>query len=57
MKTLTINISFEQLLLSEKTKRRNELISSGQYGIFKNKTFKDKKAYCRKSKHKSEYSN
>jgi hypothetical protein len=55
MKTLTINISLEQLLLAEKTKRRNELISSGQYGIFKNKTFKDKKAYSRKSKHKSEY--
>jgi len=53
MKTLNIHISLEELHLAEKSRVRNELISSGQYNLHKNQTFKDKKVYCRKSKHKT----
>jgi hypothetical protein len=49
MKALKITISREEILKAEKARLRAELIANGQYGMFKNKTFKNKKAYCRKS--------
>jgi hypothetical protein len=54
MKSSTITISKEQILKSEKARHRAELIATGQYNMFKNQTFKDKKAYSRKAKHKNE---
>jgi len=53
MKAFTIKITKEQLLKAEKAAHRAELIATGQYNMFKNQTFKDKKAYSRKPKHKN----
>ncbi len=51
MKASKLTITKEQILKAEKTRHRAELIANGQYNMFKNQTFKDKKAYSRKSKH------
>jgi len=51
----SVKLSREDLLKAEKTRRRLEIIEAGAYNIFKNQTFKDKKAYSRKSKHKMDF--
>jgi hypothetical protein len=53
MKAFNIKITKEELLKAEKARHRAELIATGQYNMFKNQTFKDKKAYSRKPKHKN----
>ena len=55
MKSSKITITKEQILKSDKTRHRSELIEVGAYNIFKNQTFKDKKAYSRKPKYKIEF--
>ena len=55
MKSSKITITKEQILKSDKARHRSELIEVGAYNIFKNQTFKDKKAYSRKSKYKIEF--
>ena len=54
MKNMVINIKQEDLRMGEKTRRRNEMIELGIYGIHSNKVFKSKKAYSRKG-YKVEY--
>ncbi len=48
----TITISKKEIIKADKTRHRDELISYGLYNIFRNQTFKDKKSYSRKDKHK-----
>jgi hypothetical protein len=55
MKTSKVTITKEQLLKFEKARHRAELIACGQYNIFRNQSFKDKKTYSRKDKHKVEF--
>jgi len=55
MKASKITITKEQLLKSEKARHRAELIAVGAYNVFRNQTFKDKKAYSRKPKYKMEF--
>ena len=55
MKASKITFTKEDILKAEKTRHRAELIANGQYNMFKNQTFKDKKAYSRKPKHKIEF--
>lgn len=47
---LTIKISRDTILKSNKASRRKAQIEAGVYGLFKNKTFIDKKKYNRKIK-------
>jgi hypothetical protein len=44
-----ITISKQQIIKSEKSRHRSELIACGKYNIFKNQTFKSKKTYSRKN--------
>ena len=53
MKNLTIKIKIEDINKAQKTARRAALIEAGVYSLHKNRTFKSKKAYTRKDKHKS----
>jgi hypothetical protein len=55
MKASKITFSKEDILKADKTRHRAELIEVGAYNLFKNQTFKDKKAYSRKSKYKIEF--
>jgi hypothetical protein len=55
MEASKITFSKEDILKAEKTRHRAELIEAGAYNLFKNQTFKDKKAYSRKSKYKIEF--
>jgi len=55
MKASKITFSKEEILKADKTRHRSELIEMGAYNLFKNQTFKDKKAYSRKPKHKTEF--
>lgn len=55
MKASKITFSKEDILKAEKTRHRAELIEAGAYNVFRNQTFKDKKAYSRKPKHKMEF--
>ena len=55
MKASKIKFSKEDILKADKTRHRAELIEVGAYNLFKNQTFKDKKAYSRKPKHKIEF--
>jgi len=55
MKNITITISKSDLIKAEKASRRNAEIEAGMYGMFKNKTFKNKKAYTRKDKHQKSF--
>jgi len=47
-----ITITKEDLLKVESFNRRKELIESGMYMAYPNKTHKSKKVYSRKKKHK-----
>lgn len=49
---MTITLSQKDIQNSQKAARRAAQIEAGFYGAFKNKTFKNKKAYSRKPKHK-----
>ena len=49
---MTITINQNDIVSLHKAARRQAAIESGSYGRFKNKVFKNKKAYSRKSKHK-----
>jgi len=53
--SFTISITKDVLLKVEKSSRRKAEIEAGTYGCFKNKTFKDKKAYVRKDKHQKSF--
>jgi hypothetical protein len=55
MKASKITITKEQILKSEKARHRAELIACGQYNMFRNQTFKNKKAYSRKDKQSFEF--
>ena len=55
MKSSKITITKEQILKSDKSRHRSDLIEVGAYNIFKNQTLKDKKSYSRKPKHKIEF--
>lgn len=50
-------ITKEDLMKIEVTKRRKVMIEAGVYNLHKNKTFKTKKDYTRKVKHKSSSDN
>lgn len=45
-------ITQEDLMNIEKTVRRKAMIDAGVYNIHKNKSFKSKKEYTRKDKHR-----
>ena len=55
MKTTTITISKADIIKADKASRRKSEIEAGAYGMFKNKTFKDKKSYTRKDKYKKSF--
>ena len=55
MKASKITITKEQIIKSNKARHRSELIEAGAYNVFRNQTFKDKKAYSRKPKHRMEF--
>lgn len=50
-------ITKEDLMNIEVTQRRKAMIEAGVYNIHKNRTFKTKKDYSRKAKHKSSLDN
>lgn len=52
MKNTTIKLNQEDLRQADKARRRDEMIELGIYGLHKNKVFKNKKAYTRKTKYK-----
>jgi hypothetical protein len=50
-------ITKEDLMKMNKSAHRKALIGAGLYNIHKNRTFKTKKDYSRKDKHKSSLTN
>lgn len=55
MKNINIKIKKSDLDKINKTSRRKEMVESGVYNLHKNKTFKSKGDYTRKTKHKEIY--
>jgi len=49
-------ITKEDLMNIEKSNRRKAMIEAGVYNIHKNKSFKSKKEYTRKDKHRKSLS-
>jgi len=50
---MKIELNPDELRKGEKARRRTEMIGLGIYGLHKNRVFKSKKTYTRKSKHKN----